>query len=248
MPRVIIPPESVTGQGIVIRDRALLHHLQRVLRVQPGEPIECVDAAGHLYRGAITVVEKQEIRVDVQERIVQAPGRQLTLAHALIKPERFEWMAQKATELGVARIVPLVTARTAVRDAQVLAGRARMERWRRIMAAAAAQCGRARVPVLEPPQPVEEILAALPRDTGILLAASEQRVPFAEEIRRLKPSQELTVFIGPEGDFTPEEIAAAAARGVRAVTLGPTVLRSETAALAAIAILQHAWGEWAGQP
>jgi len=248
MPRTLISPEEVRGHRITIRQRETLHHLRRVLRAAAGDRIECVDGRGRIYCGTIAQCSPQQIVVDVTRQIEEAaPPLRLTLAQALIKPEHFEWAMQKATELGAARIVPLVTSRTTVRGVSADDGTARLARWRRIVEAAAAQCGRARLPDLEPPQPFAQAVERLGSGVRLLLTAGEGSQPIAHALQRVTRGSDVAVFIGPEGDFAPEEVALAARRGIDIVRLGRTVLRAETAAVAALSILQYAAGELSGE-
>lgn len=284
MHRALIPPEAVQGGSITIRDPATLHHLRHVLRVKQGDELECFDGRGHLYVGSVTQCAQQTLRVTVERRAEVPPPRiHMTLAQALIKPDRFEWVIQKATELGVARIVPMATARCTMRPpSHPSRGEWRMVRWRRIIGAAALQSGRATLPDLECPTPFEEVLETLGRRYALLLTLTDGGEPLDQHIRALLqhseprgdragmadtqapagnctkdgPSDrsesstggaadvatEVVALIGPEGDFSFEEVARARREGVRTVRLGRLTLRSETAAIATIAILQHALG------
>ena len=264
MPRVVIAPEDVRDRTISIRDPATLHHLVRVLHVSPGEAVECVDGAGGRYATRVSRRSGRELVLDILERAAD-PASKLSvwLVPALIRPERFEWLVQKATELGVDRLSPVMTARSVIR---LRAGRAegRLKRWRRIAQEAAQQCGRATVPRIDAPVAFQE---------GVLLLSSEFRVWSSESVKPVSelrtPNSELVllptlavaavplhealadrpsltsaaVLIGPEGDFTVEEVTLAQRHGAGPVSLGRRVLRSETAAIAVLAILQHAAGE-----
>ena len=238
MSRVVIAPEAVRGGLITIADRPTLHHLRDVARVKVGDRIECVDGAGRRYEGTVRRSSPDELTVDVERTAEEAPQRlQIVLAQALIKPERFEWLIEKATELGIARVLPMVTERTTVRHT---VGEARLERWRRIIASAAAQCGRATLPVLEPPARFERILEAHAGRPLLLPTLGPDALPLADGLSGLARSSDLLVLIGPEGDFTAREVSLARQGGARIVRLGPLTLRSETAAVAVLAILQHA--------
>ena len=174
----------------------------------------------------------------------QGPATRLaiTLALALIKADRFAWVVQKATELGVARIIPMETQRAVVRAPTGRAG-VKQGRWQRIAAEAAKQCGRATVPQVDPPSRFAAVIAGLPPQPCALIPTLAVPAPLlrdaADAVRR---ADAVTVLIGPEGDFTPEEVAAAQQASVRAVSLGPLTLRSETAAIAVLAILQSMKG------
>jgi 16S rRNA (uracil1498-N3)-methyltransferase len=166
------------------------------------------------------------------------------LAPGLLKGERFDWLLQKATELGVSRIFPMVT-RHAVVKLPTSMDSAKTVRWHRIINEAAMQCGRRTLPSLEPPQPFETALEQIARATLVLIPTlAVTTIPLRDVLARV-PSDRLhggsvAVLIGPEGDFAPEEIARAERMGARPVSLGPLTLRSETAALAAVALLTYA--------
>ncbi len=242
MPRILIPPDAVSGSTIRITEAGTLHHLRRVLRLRAGEPVECFDGAGHGYLGTVREANARELIVSVErDRQEPAPARPVLLAHALIRPERFEWVLEKATELGVDRILPLVTSRTTVRLPHDPAA-ARLQRWRRLLVAACEQCGRCRLPQLDPPQHLDEAVAQLAGQQLLLPTLAWPGRPAVQVVESLDPSAPVAVLIGPEGDFSPEEVAAAMAQGAEPVSLGRLTLRSETAALVMLALLQQRAG------
>jgi len=169
------------------------------------------------------------------------PSVRLVLYQALIKGQRFDWVLEKGTELGVAAFVPAVSGRSQVRPSQ--ASSARLERWRRVIVEAAEQSGRSRLPGISLPLPFEEACAAgagfriLPWEgerevsLGDLLAAQQLAVPA------------VSLFIGPEGGFPLDEVQLARRQGVRTVSLGRRVLRAETAAIVAVALVLHELGD-----
>ena len=239
MRRVLISPRDIRDGSIVISSPNELHHLRDVLRVQVGESLECFDGQGQTFTGRVIRLNRRSATVQIIDRSEQAQGRTIGLAVALIKPERFDWLIQKATELGVERIHPLVTHRTITRPSAEQ-GERRRERWQRIAEEAAKQCGRATVPILNPPTPFETFLAgAKPPTTLLIPTRSAHAVSLDDAVKAIGSEQSVTILIGPEGDFTPEEVALAQTHGARPVFLGPLTLRSETAAIAALAILQH---------
>lgn len=242
MHRILILPQAAQVHQITIDDPRDLHHLVRVLRIKSGEELECFDGQGWTYRGRVTHVGAQQLRVCVDHRTQEPAARlRLTLAQSLIPPARFEWVLQKATELGAARITPVITSRTTVRPSPRGATH-RMARWRRIVTEAAAQCGRATLPVVEEPQRFEAVVKTLSSRYALLLTLAGSGVPLGEHLKRLGGAAEVVILIGPEGDFSPEEVSLAQRAGAHPVSLGKTVLRSETAAIATLAILQHALG------
>jgi 16S rRNA (uracil1498-N3)-methyltransferase len=243
MPRVVITPQDVHDRTIAITDPRTLHHLLDVLRVTDSDRVECVDGAGRWYAARVARRSKRELQLDIVEQ-GQEPRSTLAvrLVPALIKPERFDWLIQKTTELGVERISPVITTRSVVR----LSGdrtMGRVARWRRIAKEAAQQCGRATVPRIDAPVAFQE--AVLQLGSGLILLATLAVAgrPLREALAERPGVASAAVLIGPEGDFTVEEVALAQRYGAVPVSLGRRVLRSETAAIAVLAILEHAAGE-----
>jgi 16S rRNA (uracil1498-N3)-methyltransferase len=244
MSRVFISPDDVEGRLITIRDPRALHHLVRVLRVGLGDPIECLDGSGRAYQGRVLRRGSKELVVEIAgESAGRSIPLEIHLGVALIRPERFEWMVEKATELGVSAILPLVTARTIVR-VPVARVEARLQRWRRIAVEAAQQCGVARVPAVHPPQVFNEAVAALAGPSALTLmpTLALKGAPLREALEGLRTQDRVAALIGPEGDFTPEEASEAQRHGARPVSLGALVLRTETAALALATALRYATG------
>ncbi len=241
MHRVLISPDAVTRDSVTVRDPEHVHHLVRVLRIKDREILECFDGYGHGYRGPITHVTPSAVTMDVAERREEpAPRVPVALAQALIKPERFEWVVQKATELSVARILPLVCARGAAQGTG--ASEQRLTRWRRIAEEAAAQCGRCTVPVLETPREFRQAMETAASGLRLLLTLAESGTSLSALAPQVSAASAVTILIGPEGDFTPEEVAVAKQFGARVVSLGQATLRSETAAIAVLTIVQHLVG------
>ncbi|HEY5610205.1 MAG TPA: RsmE family RNA methyltransferase [Thermoanaerobaculia bacterium] len=199
-----------------------LHHA-RVTRIRPGENVEVFDGRG---RNVLAVFEDQRLRIESAVADDRESPIEIALAIALIQPEKFELVLQKATELGVASFLPLVTARTEVRVERVLGKR---ERWEKIVLEAVKQCGRSRIPTIAEPIPFEEALEG--PGLKILFDADSQESASAAAVRQA------TVFIGPEGGWSEEETAKARELGCTFQNLGPRRLRAETAAIAACVIL-----------
>lgn len=202
-------------------------HLTRVLRAQPGQHYELAHQ-GRVYLGEIEHASRDEVRFAIVATLPEAaPRPRLELAAALFKFDRFEWMLEKATELGVAALHPLITRRTDPRLAAAATRRA--ARWQTILFEAAQQSRRADWPALHPCQPLVAWLAAPPAGERCLLS----ELPGTPAFRAR--TEALVLLTGPEGGWTPEEIEAASAAGFAPVSLGPLVLRCETAILAALA-------------
>ena len=221
------------------------HHVARVLRLAAGDALTLFNGDGAEYDAVIAAAGKNAVSVKVGER--RACGREsrleIVLGQALSSGERMDYTVQKAVELGVAAIHPLAAARSVVRlDAQRAAKR--IEHWKSVAIAACEQCGRNRVP---PVAPVATLGAWLAQD-GASRAGSLRLLlsPGAEaRLRDLPaPGGAVVLLAGPEGGFTKDEDALARAGGYTPVRLGPRVLRTETAAVAALAAMQALWGDF----
>jgi len=214
-----------------------LHYLRSVLRLQNGAEIEIFDGRG-ARRAA--VLEGDALRVS--EPLPEVPARALdvVLVQALAKGEKMDLVVQKATELGASRIVPLASERAVVK---LQPGAAKLDRWRRIAQEAARQCGRADVPRIDEPCRLAEVLGMLrddPERRGLLLDAEEKSLRLSAAARGVS---RLLLAVGPEGGFSPEERDQARRGGMLPVALGPLILRTETAGLAALAVLLHVHGD-----
>lgn len=231
-------------------DRAILngpafHHLKNVLRAEPGFELIVFDGAGResvgvleLYQGKTAVVR---ILHDTDTSTESALD--LTLAPCLAKGKKIDLVVEKAVELGVDRVCVVTSKRSVARlgaDAAV----ARVERWRRIVASAAEQCGRTQMPVVERIRRLEEFLASKPDDAlGLVFTRGADPDPPATLRQRYPNTYKVVTVIGPEGGLSPEEIEMAEGYGFHPVGLGPRTLRTETAAIVAAAVCQHLWGD-----
>lgn len=247
MHRFFVAPEALATGDVLLAD-ALARRIARVLRLKAGDSVLLFDGSGLEYEVSLEKVGDREVRGRIVDR---RPGRpeprlRLVLYQSLIKGERFDWVLEKGTELGVGAFVPLLCERNVVRPAGARAGR--IERWRRVVVEAAEQCGRSVVPEVAP---VADLETALSGATGLRILPWEGerslslRALLREESARAEVARErsVSVFVGPEGGFTEEEVSTAQRAGVRTVSLGPRILRSETAGIAAAAAVLYELGE-----
>jgi 16S rRNA (uracil1498-N3)-methyltransferase len=207
-------------------------HLVRVLRARVGQECDIV-SGGTIRAGRITKVTDQRVEFELGDEIAAAEVPNISLLLAIFKFDRMEWAIEKCTELGVSRIVPLVARRT---DAHLAASAAkRVERWERIVRQAAEQSRRSTPPEVMLPLKLKEAVA-LTASTRILLAEAEQQVTLKDVLQSRSPSSDLLLAVGPEGGWAEEEVALFSQGGWKAASLGNTILRAETAAIAATAI------------
>ena len=246
--RFFVSPECINGDAVTLPG-AVSRQLARVLRSRPGDRIVVLDGSGWEHAVTLKSVSAGVVRGIVTERSAgrAEPSTRIVLYQAVLKADRFEFVLQKCTELGVTKFVPFCCARSVPRMGASWEGR--YARWRRITTKAAEQSHRARVPALE--EPVEfssacdrvEGPAIIPWEeegaTGLKAALAEWKAsgPYGAEI---------SVFIGPEGGFTPEEIDLARVKGIAPVSLGNRILRAETAAIVTVGAVLYELDELGG--
>ena len=239
-PRIHTPAALHTGINHTLPDSAAVH-VTRVLRLRAGDPITLFDGTGLDYDAILREVARSRVSAEVGtgRRVESESPLEITLLQGVSRGPRMDTVMQKATELGVRIVQPLLAERSVVRlDAE--RGQARLEHWQRIVISACEQCGRSVVPQILPARSLDEALSELePGTVGLTLdpAGTIQLAGLLGEARRL------ALAVGPEGGFTGNEILALTAAGFRGLRLGPRILRTETAPLAALAILQYAWGD-----
>ncbi len=243
MPVFFLPPDAITPPSITVPP-SLQTHLRDSLRLEIGEQIWVCDEQGSRYLMELTRVTKQELTGRIlstsQEPARTAP--RLRLAQALLKGEKMDWVIQKATELGVSEIVPLQSRHTIVQlrperlDAQ-------LARWQRIALEAAQQSEQWHRPVIAQPHTLTAWLATHPAPTLSLILTERQN---GQSLRTLTlptgNTESVSILIGPEGGWSKEEMAQAEQAGAAFITLGPQILRAETAAIVAVGILQSRAG------
>lgn len=224
-------------------------HLVRSLRATPGDPIILFDAEGHRWLGRAGTLTRDSVCVEFLEPLpTNEPRVALDLVQALPKGERWEWILEKGTELGVRRFLPVLTQRTVARLPPSREAD-RLHRWRKIARAAAKQCERALVPEIAAPRDAEATLRSLgPVPPGELRLALMERLSPEPGARPPLPVSRVVVAVGPEGGWSPEDRSVLAAAGFRPWGLGPRILRSETAAVAALAVALSWWGDLEAPP
>jgi len=242
--RVFVRPDAVDANRVRF-DAAEAHHLRRVLRLRPGAMVEGTDGAGGLYTIRLVALDVEGGWGAIEAR--DEPEREspcaITLAQAILKGDRMSWLIQKATELGVSRIVPMETARVVARPATESV--ARQTRWQRIAREAVKQCGRVVVPAIDRPRAFTDVIGEIAAYDAAWVCWEGGGQPLVEAAAGTL--DRLLLLIGPEGGFTAEEVAAADAAGARRVSLGPRILRAESAGLAAVALSQFLFGDLGGR-
>ena len=223
-------------------------HARGVLRLQPGDEVYVFDGAGKEFRCAVREFVHDGAALKVLEEVEPArpeSSLNLTLGIALLKGEKFDLVVQKATELGAARIVPVATSRADVRIRDGDEAKRKVTRWQRIALEAAKQCGRARMLEIEEPVAFKVLIDRPAEERELRLMFAERDGSSLAEVARNPQSGSVKVsaLVGPEGGWADEDIDLAREAGWRIVTLGGRTLRAETAAIAAVTLLQHRFGD-----
>ncbi|MGE4406596.1 16S rRNA (uracil(1498)-N(3))-methyltransferase [Pseudomonas sp.] len=217
---------------------AAAHYISRVLRLSTGYAVQLFDGSGSEFRGVLTDVGKKSVVVELQEQLPGQPESPLRihLGQGLSRGERMDWAIQKATELGVAQITPIVSERCEVRLNDERADK-RLAHWRQIAISACEQCGRSVLPVIHAPRTLDEWLGL---EAELKLVLHPVAAPLASHAR----PQTLAFLIGPEGGLSDAEVERAGAAGFHPARLGPRVLRTETAPVVALSVAQQLWGDF----
>jgi 16S rRNA (uracil1498-N3)-methyltransferase len=241
IPRIYIDQTLQAGREVLLPEQAG-EHVARVLRLERGHPLIVFNGEGREYDARLASLAKRAVTAEltaVREVDREAPLK-LTLAQGIARGEKMDWILQKATELGVARIVPIITERTEVKLDEERAER-RLAHWTQVIAGACEQSGRNRLPALEPPQRLDRWLAALGETAPLRLAL----LPEGSTTLRQLPLMDngAILAVGPEGGFSDHDIALLTQTGFQGLRLGPRILRTETAGIAALAALQALYGD-----
>ena len=240
LPRFHVPG-AAPGARLALPEHSA-HHAREVLRLRSGAPVRVFDGAGAEFEARLDEVTRRSVFACLGGAIApraESPLR-LVLAVSPLKGDRMELVVQKATELGVAGIWPVVTFRTDAAARPALRG-SRGERWERVAAGAAEQCGRAVVPEVAPTTTLDELVARTFDGQRVVLLETPGHAPLTS--LAVDPPRPLLLLVGPAGGFEPGEAEALRAAGFTAASLGPRILRAETAAVAAVAIAQALWGD-----
>jgi len=237
-PRFFISPEQVSGQSITISGEDV-HHIVKVLRMKTGDELLLCDGTGAEYSVKIAQINKSDITAEVTARSKrEIPYPLITLGQGLPKSDKMDWIVQKATELGVTNIVPLITERTIVK---LKDEEKRVARWQKIAREAAMQSNRPDISSIEPVVSYTDFLRTPHSEpqTLLLLPWEEGTEPVKNIFRRISGINRIIVLIGPEGGFSAHEAEAAHNKGFHLVSLGPNILRTETAAIAVLSMIGY---------
>jgi 16S rRNA (uracil1498-N3)-methyltransferase len=238
-PRLFVDPsQCALAAGVAVAmPEAAAHHALRVVRMREGDALTLFDGTGGEWQATIASADKRgaTVAVEAHRAIERESPLAIRLAIAILATDAMDYAVRKSVELGVAAIDPVVAARS-----QGAARSNRAEHWRRIVIAACEQCGRNRVPSVAAPRPLDDWLASRDRAMPGIVLAPGVTAPLAS----VAAGRAIDLLVGPEGGFESRELDAALRAGLRPVAMGPRVLKSETACVAAIAALQSLAGDW----
>ncbi len=239
--RLYVPNEFETGKSLIL-DREQSHYVARVLRLKAGQSVTVFNGSGGEWDASVSTADGRVVQLEIGAHRVSAAESSLRihLVQGISRGERMDWVVQKATELGVKRLSPVLTEFGVVRLDKLRAAK-RRDHWQKIAVSAAEQSGRTRPPLVDLPMPLKTWfdVATRARDTDLILdpAAATSLTSISA------PVNKACLLVGPEGGFSDTETEHAAAAGFTAVSLGPRILRTETAAVVALAVAQAQWGD-----
>lgn len=241
MHRFFGSPDNINNNSVTISGEDVAH-LSKVLRLREGENIIVCDSAGTDYECRIESISKTEAVASIISSTpnIAEPPINITIYQGLPKSDKMDYIVQKCVELGVNKIVPVITKRAVAipRD-----GDKKILRWQRIANEAAKQCGRGVLPQIGEIAEFKTIVKTVAMEDSLNIIPYENEKSFKLK-KALRPVKNINIFIGPEGGFDPEEIELAMLSGIQPVTLGPRILRTETAPLAVVSALMYDIGDW----
>jgi 16S rRNA (uracil1498-N3)-methyltransferase len=244
MHRFFVSPQAIRDNRVVMRG-TVVHQIRDVLRMNPGDEFVLLDNSGFAYRAEIVTIDRDVLRGRVVEKwkLETEPTARITLYQGLLKGQKFDWVLQKGTEIGIAAFVPVLAARCIVGSLDDVSA-ARMERWERIVVEAAEQAGRAALPHIGAAMLFANACEYAARGGLSLIPwEGERSRGLRDALQDVPKSKEINLFIGPEGGFAEEEIATARDHNIVPVSLGPRILRAETAGLAATSAILYELGD-----
>lgn len=243
MHRFIVKPSDIKNNSVLLDDKES-HHAIKVLRLQVGDAVQIMDGKGSSHTGFVSSLSEGRVLVslDPNQKIKKTSGVRVTLACGMIKADRMEWMIEKACELGVSEIIPLATERTVVRlDPEERL--AKQKRWQKIAEASCKQCGMSEIPMIQTPMKWKDFLIrARSSELRLIPNLAIEASPLKNLLSGTAVPASVVFAVGPEGDFTPDEVQVALREGFKSTHLGDLVMRSETAALFVLGALRLLYG------
>lgn len=246
--RFFVASKCISASSVVLGNDTA-HQISTVLRMRPEDEIDVLDNSGQVYRVKLTAVNRTKVTGQIITRQLAdtEPAVQLTLYQGTLKAQKFEWVLQKGTELGVSRFVPTLCQRSVAQNREALLKK--RIRWQTIIREAAEQSRRGRLPILARPTLFSEALTeSITLPLTLMPWEEPGQISLNTALAEAGFVSKIGIFIGPEGGFSPDEAALAHQYGARVITLGPRILRAETAGLAICAAILYALGNWETSP
>ncbi|MBU0961619.1 MAG: 16S rRNA (uracil(1498)-N(3))-methyltransferase [Proteobacteria bacterium] len=241
MRRFFLSPNIEVSDEVLLSE-AESHHLTKVLRLPVGMPLQLFDGKGHIYDAEIMAMGKQVRLRILSSRYVEEDGSPLRICQGLLKGQKMEFLLQKCTELGVAEFIPFYSSRCQLKKTELRKVAEKDGRWQRIIDEACKQCNRPRPMQLGTAISLEDMVSQREEARQGILFWEEEKEVSLHTVSLSADSAGLQVVLGPEGGFSPEEAEYARKAGFQVLSLGPRILRAETATLAAVSIIQHLTG------
>ncbi len=244
IPRLYCPGELGVGMTLSMPDKSA-HHARDVLRLAIGDEVTLLNGLGGEYRARLSAMNKRGVEAEVLEfrqREAEAPYP-VTIAQSLAGGDKMDWVVEKSVELGATAIVPLAASRSVLRLNPERAAK-RLEHWRAIAQSACEQCGRNRIPEIAAVSPIDHWLASMRDCAGLKLMLSPVHATQFSSLPKPVEGTPVTLLIGPEAGLSDAEEVLAQSAGFQPILLGPRVMRTETAALAALAAIHARWGDF----
>lgn len=239
-PRIYIS-QTLSVSSSVLLDKEAGNHVSRVLRMGKGQQVELFNGDGHSYFGEIITIDRSQVTVQLLEKVAVANESPLNihLYQGVSRGDKMELTLQKGVELGVTQFTPLITERCGVKLDEKR-WQKKLEHWQKVIESACEQCGRNTIPVLHPVIKMQEALSQLNDNSFFMHPEGKQSFKSIS----VDTDSEIQLWVGPEGGFSDEEISWVETHGCKPVQLGPRVLRTETAALAAVSVMNSLWGDF----
>lgn len=237
-------PNGQPVYGKIILSGPGFKHLAKALRVKPGEMVSFYDKEGYEYPSVVEHITRDEVRcINNQKiKIEKESGSKLTLIQGLLKREKMDFLVEKASELGVYKIIPVITERSEIKLHEEKIN-SRIVHWEKIAEAATSQSRRSFIPIIEPPKPFKKAILELgTAEQTLFLSEGKIEKDLKNTIKEFKPFKEISIIIGPPGGFSKAEVTVAQEKGLNIVGLKGAILRSETAAIAVLSVVQYELG------
>ena len=238
----LLVDSNILNKDIIELGGEYHHKLLRVLKVRVGDKVELIDGRGTIFETEIYSTSKTTTSLKpINKKFIPKPKTEITLIQAIAKGDRFDFVIQKATELGVSRIAPIITRRTVVKIPKNKE-KGKVERWREIARHALEQSGLAWLPEIDEPKSFEDFIRSFKASKLNLFFYEEEKQNSIKEVWPASTPENISILIGPEGGFDPAEAGLATKAGFRSLSLGKTIFRTDTAPLVALSIVQFLTG------